>query len=107
MNWTLYLAIWGALALSVPVLAVYRKWIATDEDDSLCVSGDGSGIEKQKFISHKLEGIDRWGKMLTVLVLVLGLVLLAMALGHRFALGARKQGHFPSRTSLECNSFAR
>ena len=78
MNWTLYLAIWGALALSVPCLALYRKWIATEEDDSIRVSGDGSVIEKQKFISHKLEAIDRWGKVLTVVTFVLGLVLVAV-----------------------------
>ena len=78
MNWTLYLAMWGALALGVASLALYRKWIATDEDDSIRVSGDGSVIEKQKFISHKLEAIDRWGKVLTVVVFVLGLVLLAV-----------------------------
>ena len=78
MNWTLYLAIWGFLALSVPCLALYRKWIATEEDDSIRVSGDGSVIEKQKFISHKLEAIDRWGKVLTVAAFVLGLVLVAV-----------------------------
>ena len=78
MNWTLYLAIWGVLALSVPCLALYRKWIATEEDDSIRVSGDGSVIEKQKFISHKLEAIDRWGKVLTVVTFVLGLVLVAI-----------------------------
>ena len=77
MNWTFYLAMWGALALGVPCLALYRKWIATAEDDSLRVSGDGSGIEQQKFISGKLETIDRWGKVLTTVAFVLGLVLLA------------------------------
>jgi hypothetical protein len=78
MNWILCLAVWGALALSVPSLALYRKWIATEEDDSLRVSGDGSAIARQKFISDKLEAIDRWGKVLTVVVFVLGLALLAV-----------------------------
>jgi hypothetical protein len=75
---SLYLAMWGAGALSVPGLALYRKYIAAGEDDSLRLSGDGSAIEKQKFISSKLEAIDRWGKVLTAMVLVLGLVLLAV-----------------------------
>ena len=78
MNWILYLAVWGALALGVPGLALYRKWIAAGEDDSLCLSGDGSAIGKQKFMSDKLEAIDRWGKLLTTVVVVLGVVLLAV-----------------------------
>jgi hypothetical protein len=78
MNWILYLAIWGAFALGVPGLAVYRKCIAAGEDDSLCLSGDGSAIGKQKFMSDKLEAIDRWGKLLTTVVVVLGVVLLSV-----------------------------
>jgi hypothetical protein len=75
---SLYFAILGTGALSVPGLALYRKWVATGEDASLHVSGDGSAIEQQKFISNKLEAIDRCGKVLTVTVLVLGLVMLAV-----------------------------
>ena len=75
MNWTLYLAIWGALALCVLGLALYRKQIANAEDDSLQLSGDGKGIEHQKEVSEKLKAIDRWGKALTIVVVVLGLAL--------------------------------
>jgi hypothetical protein len=75
---SLYLAIWGAGALGVPALALYRKWVATGEEGSLCLAGDGSAIEKQKFISARLETIDRWGKALTSMVTALGLVLLAV-----------------------------
>src|SRR5947207_5741642 len=78
MMWKLSLATWVALAFSILGLALYRKWIATGEDDSLHVSGDGSAIEKQEFISDKLEAIDRLGKVLTVVVLVLGLVLVSV-----------------------------
>ena len=78
MNWTLFLAMWGALALSVPGLALYRKWIAVGEDDSIHVSGDGSAIGKQEFMCHRLDAIDRWGKILTTLVIVAGLALLAV-----------------------------
>jgi hypothetical protein len=77
MNWTLCLAMWGTGALSVPGLALYRKWIATDEDDSLRLSGDGSVIVKQKFIAERLEAIDRWGKILTMVTIALGLGLVA------------------------------
>ena len=81
MNWTLYLIIWGVLALGVLALAMYRKQIANAEDDSLQLSGDGSAIENQKVITEKLKAIDKWGKMLTVVVVVLG-VILAGAYGY-------------------------
>ena len=77
MNWILFLAMWGAFALGVPGLALYRKCISAGEDDSLCLSGDGSAIRKQKLMSDKLETIDRWGKALTTWVVVFGVVLLA------------------------------
>ena len=75
MNWTLYLVVWAALALSVLGLALYRKQIANAENDSLQLSGDGSAIENQKVIFGKLQAIDRWGKVLTIVVVVLGLSL--------------------------------
>jgi hypothetical protein len=75
MNWTLYLAIWGAMALGILVLALYRKQIASSENDSLQLSGDGSAIETQKAISAKLKTLDKWGKLLTIVVAVLGLAL--------------------------------
>ena len=62
MNWTLYLIIWGVLALGVLALAMYRKQIANAEDDSLQLSGDGSAIENQKVITEKLKAIDKWGR---------------------------------------------
>ncbi len=81
MNWTLYLIIWGVLALGVLALAMYRKQIANAENDSLQLSGDGSGIEVQKAISEKLKAIDKWGKVLTIVLVVLG-VILAGAYGY-------------------------
>ena len=38
MNWTPYIAIWSFFALIVIGLAVYRKMLAVQEDDSLHVS---------------------------------------------------------------------
>jgi hypothetical protein len=78
MTWILYLAVWGAFALCVPGLALYRRWAATGEDDSLCLSDDVAAIGKQKFMSDRLEAIDRWGKVLTTVVVVLGVALLAV-----------------------------
>lgn len=68
---------WVLLATVVIGLAFYRKMIARQEDDSLHV-GDvgGSAITRQVQVAKKLESIDRWGKTLTVFIVVYGVALL-------------------------------
>ena len=64
------------MALAVIALIVVRKRIAAGEDDTLHVmEGDAAMIPHQQEIAHKLETIDRWGKSLTALTVVFGLVL--------------------------------
>jgi len=70
---------WVALAIAVLGLALYRKWIASRDDDSIHISGDGLVLEEQKVLSNKLEVIDRWGKTLTIVTVVFGLALMAAA----------------------------
>ena len=70
---------WLAIASVVVGLAVYRKLIARFEDDSLHVSeGDASRIAQQSFVAHRLDVVDKWGKALTVVALVLGVVLFSI-----------------------------
>ncbi len=71
-------AIWAIMTATVLVLAIYRKIVAVDEDDMVHVSdGEQHLIGKQKMVAQKLDVIDRWGKTLTVVVLVYGLALAA------------------------------
>ena len=77
MNFVPFLVLWGLLAVSVLALFVWRKAIASGEDDNLHVM-DGGSVEKsaaQAVMAHKLEIIDRWGKVMTVVTIVYGLVL--------------------------------
>jgi hypothetical protein len=76
MNWTLYLWTWLALAIGIGGLALYRRHFANAEDDTIHLSGDPSAIARQAAIDAKLAKIDRWGKILTAVVAVLGLALL-------------------------------
>ena len=71
----MFLAIsWAVLACVVLALAIYRKVVAMGEDDSLHLAGPS--IETQQLtVAHRLEVIDRWGKILTVAVLAYGIVL--------------------------------
>jgi hypothetical protein len=71
-------AIWAVLTAAVLALAIYRMIVARDEDDLVHVAdGEESLIGKQQVVARKLDVIDRWGKPLTVLVLVCGLGLAA------------------------------
>jgi hypothetical protein len=76
MNLIPFAVIWGILALAVIGLIVFRKMVASAEDDTLHVmEGDAGRIPQQREIAQKLEVIDKWGKSLTVLAVVSGLLL--------------------------------
>lgn len=66
-----YVAVWAVVALSVIALLVMRKMVASKEDDQLHVLHGASA--QQVSVASKLEVIDRWGKILTVVAVVLGL----------------------------------
>jgi hypothetical protein len=70
-----FAVLWAVLALTVLALIVIRKRIAAGEDDTLHVmDGDAAMVPRQQEIAHKLEVIDRWGKSLTVVAIVFGLI---------------------------------
>ncbi|MGD0869603.1 MAG: hypothetical protein ABSB88_08640 [Bryobacteraceae bacterium] len=68
-----FLYFWIVLALAVIGLLVWRKVVASHEDDNLHVL-DGGGAD-QTVVAHKLDQIDKWGKILTVIALVYGVIL--------------------------------
>jgi len=68
-------ASWVVLAGAVLVLAVYRHRLSSHEDDTLHVSdAQASQITKQAMAAHRLEVVDRWGKLLTWIGAVYGLL---------------------------------
>jgi hypothetical protein len=69
-------ASWIALTCAVLILALYRRRVSGQEDDVLHVSdGEPGRINKQAATAHRLEVLDRWGKLLTVIGAVYGLLL--------------------------------
>jgi hypothetical protein len=64
---------WAVLAAAVLGLMMYRKKIALSEDDTLHVMDKGA-VTQQSAVARKLEAIDKWGKILTVIAFVYGLV---------------------------------
>ena len=79
---TPFLAGWVVLACAVAGLAIYRKMIASQEDDVIHVSAESTLISKQADVAHRLDMVDRWGKLLTVVLFVCG-ILLAVAYGYQ------------------------
>jgi len=73
---TPFVVIWAAVAVVTLGLALYRKVISASEQDIVFLSASEAGnIPKQQALAARLGGIDKWGKTLTVVTLVLGLAL--------------------------------
>jgi hypothetical protein len=69
--------LWMVLAVAVLALFLWRKAVARDEDDNLHVL-DGASVQKsavQIAVAQKLELIDKWGKIATVVTVVYGVLL--------------------------------
>jgi uncharacterized membrane protein len=90
MNFNLFplLVVWVLLALSVLALFVWRQAVARGEDDSLHVMH--GALTQQTSMAQKLDVIDKWGKIMTVITVVLGLLIAA----------AYVYGQFSGRSSV-------
>jgi heme/copper-type cytochrome/quinol oxidase subunit 2 len=73
-----YAIFWGVLAIVVVFLIIYRKQIASHEDDSIHL--EGSVPTEQVALANRLAAIDKWGKTLTIVVAVYGVALAAIYL---------------------------
>jgi hypothetical protein len=88
MNLFPLLVVWIVLALGVLALFLWRQAVARGEDDSLHVMH--GALTDQTALAQKLEGIDKWGKIMTVITVVLGLLIAA----------AYVYGQFSGRSSV-------
>ena len=82
--------VWSVVALAVIFLFIKRKMVASKEDDTLHVLH--GTLSEQSAVANKLEVIDKWGKILTVVAVVLGLLLAAIyvfeSISNRPSMGA-------------------
>ena len=84
MQLTSYVVVWSCLAIVVLALALIRYLVSLHEDDNLHLSTAEKGmITKQMVFFQHLDAIDRWGKSLTIVALVGGLVLAGIFLYQR------------------------
>ena len=70
-----YAIAWAVLAVIVLGLAITRRTVASQEDDSIHLTDGGAAVGQQVAMAKKLEGIDKWGKILTIILVVTGLAL--------------------------------
>jgi len=85
-----FIVLWALLAVSVIVLIAWRKMVANQEDDTIHVL-QGS-VAQQVNVAQKLEVIDKWGKILTIIALVFGLILGAAYIYQNFVTMSNVQG---------------
>jgi hypothetical protein len=68
------LVLWGVLAASVLFLIVWRKMVSRHEDDNLHVLHT-EGVAQQAIVAHKLDQIDKWGKIVTAVTVAFGVLI--------------------------------
>ena len=79
INFLPLIVLWGVMAISVLVLIVWRKSVASQEDDQVHLLNT-AGVPHQVEVAHKLEVIDKWGKIVTAVTVAYGVVLAALYL---------------------------
>lgn len=94
MNLLPYFIAWTALAVVLLGVALMRRQIASREDDSLhLANSEAALVTGQVELAKKLDTLDRWGKLLTILLAASGI-----ALGSVWAL---RMWEAASRTTFE------
>ena len=67
--------IWVAIGVALVSLALYRKFISAAESDILHLrDSESNEIAGQKNYANRLDALDRWGKILTITLIVFGVV---------------------------------
>lgn len=85
INVTPAVVIWAILAVATLGLALYRKLISASEEDLIHLGpGEERQIPEQVALADKLKMIDQWGKILTVVTVVVGLATAALYLYQDF-----------------------
>lgn len=73
-NLTPVVVIWAVLAIATLGLALYRKFVSAGEQDLVHLGpGEERQIPGQIALASRLNGVDRWGKILTVVTIAIGL----------------------------------
>jgi len=72
---TISVAVWAAMAVCVLALFIYRSTLTRGEDDTLHVEHQTEKDAELQLIARKLAPVDKWGKTLTIIAVVYGLII--------------------------------
>ncbi|MBN9658509.1 MAG: hypothetical protein J0H49_10050 [Acidobacteria bacterium] len=78
MNLLPFAIAWAVLGVIVLSLALMRRSVTANEDDSIHLGATTGAIDQQVNTAKRLESIDKWGKILTVVLAVSGLALIIL-----------------------------
>lgn len=85
MTFVPFVMLFAAMILATAGLALWRKLVAMREDDYLHIAaGEEKLIPQQVETANKINHLDRWGEILTVITAAYGLVLAAIYLYQSF-----------------------
>jgi len=80
-TWLFSIAIWAVLSVGLLALIVYRRILASSESDILHIrDSEFPLIPQQAAFARRVERVDFWGKLLTVVTICYGLILCAVFL---------------------------
>jgi len=91
MNLVPYLFAWAVLAVVVVGMAMYRYRLVRREDATLDVLENAALVSEQGQIFKKANTIERWGKLLTLLVFVYGAAIAGVYFYHVWTAGEQIQ----------------
>jgi hypothetical protein len=74
LDFRLLLGLWALLAATVLALIVWRKTVARSEDDQVHLLHT-EAVPHQAAVAHKLEQIDKWGKIVTAVTIAYGVLI--------------------------------
>jgi hypothetical protein len=79
--WLISIAIWAVLTAGLFTLIIYRRILASGEYDVLHIrESEFPLVPQQAAFARRVERVDFWGKLLTVVTICYGLVLCAVFL---------------------------
>jgi hypothetical protein len=87
MNFSFHVWTWAGLAVVVLGMAAYRFLLVHHEDTTLDIFESSAAASHQGKVFRKAGAVERWGKVLTVVVVLYGLVLGGAYLFHIWQLG--------------------
>jgi hypothetical protein len=91
MNYIPYIVVWVVLGIIVIVLAISRMRLAKREDKTLDILEGEREAGQQVEMTKKISKIDRWGQILTIVLVLYGIILAGIYIYQSWQLSSKIQ----------------